>query len=1087
MTSREEVLRRSIHTGATVAKLLLKSNRVPKAFQLYKECLILLNSKALEKDQGFVRLLSRFVYTQIFNAYDLICDYESAIACGRKLLVLLRECGQKEEEANLSIKLAQFYRFQCQHEKAKDLYMKALCITKEIGKRRDEGECYENLGSVFLYLGEYVNAEEYLLNALKIREEMGDKYEKAVDCGNLGTVFCYLGEYVKAEEYFQRALQIIKEIGDRHGEANVYGNLGTVFRSLGEYVKAEEYLQRALQISKEIGDRGGEAAAYGNLGTVFESLGEFVKAEKYFQKALSITKEIGDKKKEASCYCNLGVVFRSLGEYVKSEEYLQEALVFAKKIGDEHGEALSCGNLGALFLSLGKYFMAEEYLQKALVINRAIGSKGGEASCYGNLGTVFHRLGKYVKAQEYHLKALHITNEICDRSGEASSYERLGTVFRSVGEFVKAEKHHQRALQIRREIGDRSGQATSYGNLGTVFQSLGVYAKAEECHQKALEINKEIGDKMGEASCYGNLGTLSTSLGKYVKAKEYLQKALQIGKEIGDKHGEATSYGDLGNVFLCVGEYSKAKKYHETALALSYEIGSIELQFKNHLSLTWDNFRLKGDIYDAVQSLHLSITKSEEMRGFLRDNDAFKISFLDKHVSPYELLTSLFCTTGMHSKGLHVVELGRARALGDIMSSQYCVEQQISVDPKSWTGIETIMTKESNCNCLYFSYYCHLLLLWIIKPNKATLFRLIDINDFFVNKQTERSVVKVFGGEKFRKFHVLPSQEHCEDRSLFPSQANCRAPESSQGNDPAACRPVEEDEDENQDEPLTFAQCYKMIIAPVVDLLDKPEIIIVPYRALYKVPFAALKDEDEKYLSETFRIRIVPSLTILKLIQDSPADYHNQTGALIVGEPRIGDVYHKGRLEKLCPLPGAKKEAEMIGRLLGVQPLLGEHATKQAVLQSIHSVSLIHVAAHGDAERGEIALAPPRSFEGIPQEQDYLLTMAEVSQVRLGAKLVVLSCCHSARGQIRSEGIVGIARAFLGSGARSVLVALWALEDKATEQFMSCFYEHLVRGESASDSLDQTMKWMRANGFSEERQWAPFMLIGDNVTFDFRN
>ena len=80
-----------------------------------------------------------------------------------------------------------------------------------------------------------------------------------------------------------------------------------------------------------------------------------------------------------------------------------------------------------------------------------------------------------------------------------------------------------------------------------------------------------------------------------------------------------------------------------------------------------------------------------------------------------------------------------------------------------------------------------------------------------------------------------------------------------------------------------------------------------------------------------------------------------------------------------------------------------------------------------------------------------------------------------------------MARAFLGSGARSVLVALWALDDRATEQFMSRFYEHLVRGESASESLHQAMKWMRGNGFAKISEWAPFMLIGDDVTFDFGN
>ena len=111
--------------------------------------------------------------------------------------------------------------------------------------------------------------------------------------------------------------------------------------------------------------------------------------------------------------------------------------------------------------------------------------------------------------------------------------------------------------------------------------------------------------------------------------------------------------------------------------------------------------------------------------------------------------------------------------------------------------------------------------------------------------------------------------------------------------------------------------------------------------------------------------------------------------------------------------------------------------------------------------------------------------MSDISKLQLRAKLVVLSCCHSGRGQIRVEGVVGIAQAFLGSGARSVLVALWALEDSATEQFMNSFYDHLVRGESASESLHQAMKWMRSNGYSDVRQWAPFMLIGDNVKFDF--
>ena len=184
-----------------------------------------------------------------------------------------------------------------------------------------------------------------------------------------------------------------------------------------------------------------------------------------------------------------------------------------------------------------------------------------------------------------------------------------------------------------------------------------------------------------------------------------------------------------------------------------------------------------------------------------------------------------------------------------------------------------------------------------------------------------------------------------------------------------------------------------------------------------------LTKESGKYLYETYRIRIVPSLRTHKLNQDSPADCHCQTGALIVGNPDVGEVHFKGRFTNISRLPCAENGMKMVGEKLGVEPLLGQQATKQAVLQAMNSVALIHIAAHGNTERGEIALAPSfRIPNGIPQEGLYLLKMSDISQVQLRARLVALSCCHSARGLIKAEGAVGIARVFLGSGARSVLV-----------------------------------------------------------------
>ncbi|XP_068727916.1 tetratricopeptide repeat protein 28-like [Montipora capricornis] len=177
----------------------------------------------------------------------------------------------------------------------------------------------------------------------------------------------------------------------------------------------------------------------------------------------------------------------------------------------------------------------------------------------------------------------------------------------------------------------------------------------------------------------------------------------------------------------------------------------------------------------------------------------------------------------------------------------------------------------------------------------------------------------------------------------------------------------------------------------------------------------------------------------------------------------------------------------MIAELLQTGPLTGRNATKNEVLKRMNSVALIHIAAHGDSEFGEIALAPNRDRASqVPEKEDYLLTMSDVHALRLQARLVVLSCCHSGRGELKCEGVVGIARAFLCAGARSVLVSLWAIDDEATLLFMKCFYQHLADNKSASLSLHHAMKYLReTKKYSAIKYWAPFVLIGDDVTFEF--
>ena len=209
------------------------------------------------------------------------------------------------------------------------------------------------------------------------------------------------------------------------------------------------------------------------------------------------------------------------------------------------------------------------------------------------------------------------------------------------------------------------------------------------------------------------------------------------------------------------------------------------------------------------------------------------------------------------------------------------------------------MKKESNSACLYISYHNHDLFFWVLKTSGIIHFQRITVDEKLVGTALVGKLNDFFA-KSFRGFGVL-NQEDYEDRSLNNVESL------------STLRLIEEEDEEGGNSESNVFLYYRLLISPVADLLEESEIIVVPDRSLNQVPFPALTDEGRRYLSEKFRIRIVPSLTTLKRIQDSPADYHCQNGALVVGDPDVGWVHYKGTTMFVSRLLFAGKEAAMIG------------------------------------------------------------------------------------------------------------------------------------------------------------------------------
>ena len=804
-----------------------------------------------------------------------------------------------------------------------------------------------------------------------------------------------------------------------------------------------------LNEGRKIGNKDAEGSGLCNLGLAYQHLSDFKKAIEFYQLALRIAKDIGNKDGENAIYNNLGLAYESLSDVQKAMEFYQLALKIAKDTGSKDGDGTTYICLGSVYQSLSDVQKAIEFYQLALKIAKDTGSKSREIIIYNNLGSAYQSLSDVKKAMEFYQLALKIAKDTGSKNAEGTIYNNLGSAYYFLNDFQKAIEFVQLALRIAKDTEDKDGEATFYNNLGRANQALSDFQKAMEFYQLSLRIAKDIEAKNQEGNIYINVGCLHESLGDLKKAIEFSQLALSIKKETGHKDGEGEIYRQFGRIYERLSDFKKAMEFHQLAKSIANETGNKDAKQRQYHHLAHVLWSL-GDYSKAEECFKSCIELVEEMRVLLEGNDEWKISFRNKRdcVSCLVRLQLQQRTERKTLEALLTAERGRAEALVDLLESQYGVRKSICSLSKQQT--ELIISNHISSPTLFLMNDTQSVNIWLLlKGGKLCGFVQQEVSSDDLTSMIDQTY-KQIGVNKKEKQKIRPQLQR-----------------------------------EIEDQGGALKVLYDIFIAPISHSIEGDELVIVPDGSSFLIPYAALADQNSRYLSETLRIRLIPSLTSSWLLAECPEDYHSASGALVVGNPWVETVRIKG-CKPFLQLPGAEEEVRMIGKILNIEPLTGKNATKDRVLSGLNSVSLVHIAAHGRTETGEIILSPNFLSAKSPEEKDFLLTMADVLDAKVHAKLVVLSCCNSGRGNIKVEGVVGIARAFLGAGARSVIATLWAIDDEATLAFMRHFYDHLVAGQSASKSLHQAMKRMRESEKSNAvKHWTPFVLIGDDVTLNF--
>ncbi|KFA87324.1 hypothetical protein Q664_48675 [Archangium violaceum Cb vi76] len=917
------------------------------------------------------------------------------------------------------------------------------------------------------------------------------------------------GSYSEALAQAEQALTLREAVlGGTHPEvANCLHLLGDIHRRRGDLARAEPLLQRALTLREAaLGkDHLSVASSVNNLAILYSAQGLYERAAPLFERALAINEAApGDNHARiAASLNNLANHYESMGLAGQAEPLLRRALALYEATPGTPPflVAYPLNNLAKLYLSQGAYGQAESLFQRALAVN--------EAASGPNHPDVAISLSN--------LAVLYAEQELYDD---------------------RTQSLYQRSLAIREAaLGpDHPDVAYSLNNLASFYKKQGLYSRARPLYQRALAIREAaLGPQhLDVAVSLNSLAALYMEQGQYSRAEPLLHRTLAISDAAPDKYNLNTQFAVLNLAILRV-----AQRRLDDALPLFTRAFAVMEQRLRREALGFSESRLVSFLQHlrVIEQLFYALLREHPKDARVR-RLALGAVLLLKGRSVEEtanISRTLHRSLGTEERGT----LERLRGLrtqlatlshagpGSLAPADY--QQRLQTLIAEGDALEADLARRS-------------------APLRAltALPSTAEIVDRVAASLPQDSALVEFIAYKdspvASKPGKTPSQLRYLALVLFPdgsTQALDLGPAAAI--DAAATR-LRDELARRDARFLPSAQAlHRLAFQPLRPLLGTTRrIFLSPDGQLGLVPFAALHD-GRRFLLDSFDFTY---LTSGKELLPRPQELPPATSVFVLADPDFNAsrrtaptasavppelAERSAALERFfstrsadlattpwLPLPGTRKEAESIQRLLPqAQLFLGPEATKERLLQ-LATPGILHLATHGffleDAPvpknsravshfgaLGDNAFVPrppdPLLRSGLilssarapapdvsPPPDAALVTALELAGLNLwGTQLVILSACDTGRGDVKlGQGVYGLRRALVVAGAETVVMSLWKVNDETTQALMERYYRNLLEGQGRATALREAMRSLRLSEV-HPHYWAPFIAVGSDA------
>lgn len=1001
--------------------------------------------------------------------------FQAAIPVVRRVLAIYQKVlGPEHPNTATSLNnLGELLRVQGDYAAARPHLEQALAIQKKVLGLEHPGTAtsLNNLGSLLYAKADYAGARPYYEQAFAIRKKiLGVQHPETAKClDNLGDVLEKQGDYAGARSYYEQALAIrIKMLGTQNADTGMsFNNLGGVLYAQGDDAVARSYLEQALAIWKNVlgPEHPYTVGSLHNLSVLLSEQGDDAGARRYGEQALAIAKRTLGLEHPQTAYKlhHLGRLLETQGDYAGARPYLEQALAIRKKmLAALHPDtALTLDDLGNLVFEQGDYAEARLYFEQALAIREKVSGP--------------------------------------DHPDTATSLNFLGRLLIVQGDYAGARPYYDKALAIRqRRLGAQHPYtATSLNNLGRLLQEQGDYTGARPYFEQALAIRKKVRgpEHADTASSFNNLGCLLKVQGDYAGSRQYLEQALVIRKKArGVEHPDtAGSLYNLGGLLYAQGDHAGARPYYEQALAMARKhldltssaqaereqllmTRSLRTMVDSYLSLGLGARLPAESVYQVVLSWKGAVLMRQRGLRVAQRHPELITLWGQFESTSRRLATLTFAMpdpkrVDFRHKQIEELTRERERLERDLQRHSAAFQKQRDLEQLTPGRLQQELP-----------------------PGTA----LIDLLQYAHNGQPTGGKEKKKTEQHLTAFVVRPDRPIIR-LDLGPAEPIAAAVERWR----AGVMGDQTAPGEGEIDPA--AELRRLVWQPLERYLRGVQAVLVsPDGALARFPFAALPgSKPGTYLIEDMPVAVIPVPQLLpELLAEKRAG--NTAGGQLTSLFLVGDVDFSATPGKPPPdtftgqvamrgsrgrdfprLPGTAGEIASIQAAFeqshpnaAVYTVRGAEATEEAFRREACGKRYLHLATHGffappellsalvssSNEPGDrdktiglnpgllsgLALAGSNrgaqmAKDSLELSDDGILTALQVADLDLSsADLVVLSACETGLGRVAGgEGLLGLQRAFQVAGARSVVASLWKVDDQATRELMTNFYDNL--------------------------------------------